>query len=98
MFTLEESFIQAIKSLVQDGDKRKQYLGFILSSVVFDPALSDLDPQIEAFNKSIVNPLLQAVNSCLKRNEIFTDHVAAALKALDPIILLVYKNYDSKIH
>ena len=23
---------------------------------------------------------------------------AAAIKALDPIILLVYKNYDSKIH
>ena len=66
--------------------------------MVFDPVLSDLDPQIDTFNKSVVNPLLQAVNTCLKRNEIFTDHVAAALKALDPIILLVYKDYDSKIH
>ena len=73
-------------------------MGFILSSVVFDPALSDIDPYIETFNKSIVNPLLQSVNTCLKRNDIFTDQAAASLKAIEPIILLVYKNYDAKIH
>ena len=80
--------------MVQDGDRRKQYLGFMLASVLFDPQLSDMEPQIEAFNKTLVNQLLQSVSTCLKRNDILNDQVAAALKALDPVVLLVYKHYD----
>ena len=36
-FTVDETFLHAIKSMVQDGDKRKQYLGWVLSTTLFDP-------------------------------------------------------------
>ena len=44
--------------MVQDGDKRKQYLGFMLASVLLDPKLGTLGAHTEFFNKTILNPLL----------------------------------------
>ena len=66
--------------------------------MVLDPSLCDLEPNLDTFNRSTVNPLLQSISTCLKRNDPFTDQSAAALKALEPICLLVYKHYDQKIH
>ena len=81
--------------MVQDGDKRKQYLGFMLASVLLDPHLSCLGAHTDFFNKSILNPLLQSVNTCLKRNEVLrNDQGAAAIKAVGPILTLVYRHFD----
>ena len=69
-----------------------------MSSVLFDPTLSDMSTKIEVFNKSLVNPLLQSVSTCLKKNDILNDQSAAALKCVEPVMLLVYKHYDQRIH
>ena len=58
MFLVEETLLQAVKQMVQDGEKRKQYLGFMLASVLLDPHLGSLGPHVEFFNKFILNPLL----------------------------------------
>ena len=37
LFLVDETLLMAVKSMVQDGDKRKQYLGFMMMSVILDP-------------------------------------------------------------
>lgn len=81
--------------MVQDGEKRKQYLGFMLASVLLDPHLGTLGPHAEFFNKNILNQLLQSINTCLKKNEVLrNDQGAAAIKAVMPMLTLVYKYFD----
>ena len=85
--------------MVQDGERRKQYLGLILVSVILDPHLGTLGAQTDFFNKTILNPLLQSVSTCLKKNEVLrNDQGAAAIKAVQPILTLVYKHFDQKTH
>ena len=85
--------------MVQDGEKRKQYLGFMLASVLLDSHLGTLGPNTDFFNKTILNPLLQSMSTCLKKNEVLrSDQGAAALKAVMPILTLVCRYFDQKTH
>ena len=70
MFMVDEALLSAVKQMVQDGEKRKQYLGFMLASVLLDPKLGTLSTNTDFFNKSILNPLLQSMNTCLRKNEV----------------------------
>ena len=67
----------------------------MLASVLLDPHLGSLGPHTDFFNKVILNPLLQSINTCLKRNEVLkSDQGAAAIKVVMPILTLVYKHFD----
>lgn len=99
MFQVEQTLLSAVKQMVQDGEKRKQYLGFMLASVLLDSQLGTLGPNTDFFNKTILNPLLQSMSTCLKKNEVLrSDQGAAALKAVMPILTLVYRHFDQKTH
>lgn len=71
----------------------------MLASVLLDPHIGTLGPHVEFFNKTILNSLLQSISTCLKRNEMLrNDQGAAALKAVTPILSLVYRHFDQKTH
>ena len=90
--------MNAIKAMVCDVDKRKQYLGFVLTNVVFDPRLCCMESSINYFNKSIVNPVIQAINNTVNKNELLSDMVAIAMKAWETIMHQVFRNYEMQTH
>ena len=95
LFLVDQTLLSAVKQMVQDGEKRKQYLGYMLASVLLDPHLGTLGANSDFFNKTILNALLQSISACLKKNEVLrSDQGAAALKAMMPILTLVYKHFD----
>lgn len=99
LFTVDEPLLTAVKQLAQEGEMRKQYLGFMLGSVLFDSKLGSLGSSPDFFNKSVVNPLLQSISTCLKKNEVVgNDQGAAAVKCAIPIIDLVYRYFDQRVH
>ena len=67
--------------------------------MILDPHIGTLGQNADLFNRTILNPLLQSVSTCLKKNEVLrSDQGAAAIKAVIPILTLVYKHFDQKIH
>ena len=58
LLEIDESFLNLLKQLVNDGgnsttDKRKLYVGLILTSVTLDYDIVNVCPHFEYFNKSI---------------------------------------------
>lgn len=67
--------------------------------MILDPRLGTLGHNAEFFNKTILNSLLQSVNTCLKKNEVLrSDQGAAAIKTVGPILSIVYRYFDQKTH
>jgi len=90
--------LTAVKTLVQDGDQKKQYLGLMIASVIFDPALSNMERSSDFFNKSVANPLLSAIQNTVKKHEPDSEYFCASLKAFESVIKLIYSYFDPKSH
>lgn len=83
---------------MQDGDQKKQYLGFTLASVILDPDLCNLDRSADFFNKSVANPLLQSIFNAIKKHDFDNALYCAALKAFESTAKAVYSFFDAKCH
>jgi hypothetical protein len=97
-FYLDDSFLNAVKSLVSEMETKKQYLGFSLASVILDPSLCNLERSSDFFSKSIANPLLQAIANVCKKQDIESELSCAALRTLEVAVKMIYSYYDAKQH
>ena len=70
----------------------------MLASVILDPKLSNLERNADFFNKSIVNPLLQAIFNAVKKQEFESELFCFAIKAFEVIVKVTYSFFDAKCH
>jgi len=97
MFTLDDTFMTAVKTLIQDADLRKQWLGTVLLAVVFNPRIAYADRDL--FGKH-VNAYLAQISTTLNKHELLgqSDMFGAGVKAFMTAVELVHKDYDQKLH
>lgn len=84
-----------IKTLVEQADLTRKWLGFFLMSTTLDPSVCLMNETL--FNK-MLNGLINAVSNTINKNELLTDHASIALQAFRVILSIMHKNYDQKQH
>jgi len=70
VYEADEAYLNALKTLVQEADLRKQWMGFFLISTTLDPALCIMNEN--NFNK-VLNILIHAISNAVNKNEVLTD-------------------------
>ena len=61
----------------------------MVSSTVLDPRLGTLEgatSNLDMFNKSVMNPLMQAITQVVNKNDLLSDLLVVALKAWEPVM------------
>lgn len=92
---MDEIFVNSIKALIQDSDQRKQWVGFLLISKIFDPKMCEVDEQV--FNKTI-NVFLQSISTVISKNDLLSDISIVAISAWQAITSMLGHLYDSRQH
>jgi hypothetical protein len=49
---------------------------------------------MQTFNKSLLNPIMQSIQMAVNGNEILSDNAIVALKALKPLLQIIYRTYN----
>ena len=81
------------------GDKRKHlYFGMVLISVVFDPMIVNISTEMDFITKSVLSPIMQAINMALVKNELFSGISTVTVTALTTMVNFLAKFYDQRIH
>lgn len=84
--------------ICETKEPKKQRDGFLILSQVLSPQVGSLDKALPAFNKSLLNPIMQVILTTVKQNDILSDCCATALKCLHELLNVVYTNYDQRLH
>lgn len=79
-------------------DNRKQTDGMLIGSVVFNPRHSVIESILPVLNKSFLNPTLQSIQVVINQNDVISENTAMALKCLQPLVMIIHKTYDNKVH
>ena len=80
------------------SDKRKLFVGLVLTSVTLDSEIVNVGFHFDFFIKNVCTVLLQAINSTLHKNDILSEFACVAVRALTQIIKLLAKFYDQRVH
>ena len=75
---IDEQFVVSAKTLIQEADKRKQWLGFMLITRVFDPQVSKID---EAVFTRHINIILHSMSNSMNKHELFDEVSVVACRA-----------------
>jgi hypothetical protein len=77
---------------------QKQLDGLLIATVCFNPRNSCIEHSISTFNKSVLNPVFQSLQTLLNANDLLSDISVAGLICLQHLLKIVYKTYDIKVH
>ena len=99
MFYLDDQFLTNLKTMICDTkSSQKQLDGLLIATVCFNPRYSCIEHSISTFNKSVLNPVFQSLQTLLNANDLFSDMSVAGLICLQHLLKIVYKTYDIKVH
>lgn len=89
--------MNSLKALIQSQPNsgadapKKQWLGFLLISQLFDPTICIIDALV--FTKNI-NIFINAISNTVSKNEIFSDISIIAINAWRGVLKMLAKYYD----
>ena len=70
----------------------------VLISVVFDPMIVNISTEMDFITKSVLSPIMQAINMALVKNELFSGISTVTVTALTTMVNFLAKFYDQRIH
>lgn len=70
----------------------------MIAQVVLNPNFSSIEHSLDVFNKSILNPVTQAVQQAINQQDLLSDLALVALKTLQQLLKIVFKTYEVKYH
>lgn len=72
--------------------------GLLIGTVCLNPKYSCIEHSIATFNKSVLNPVFQSLQTLISQHDLLAEIPVAGLICLQHLLKIVYKTYDIKVH